>query len=59
MVNVLRYNVKNEVKRVKLTEHLAKYIDVMIIYEEIISDKNYEYLEVVKKNIRILFSLSK
>ncbi len=59
MVNVLRYNVKNEVKRVKLTKHLAKYIDVMIIYEAINSDKNYEYLEVVKKNIRIFFSLSK
>ena len=50
---------KNDLKRVKLTEHLAKYIDVMIIYEAIISDKNYEYLEVVKKNIRIFFSLSK
>jgi hypothetical protein len=32
---------------------------VMIIYEAIISDKNYEYLEVVKKNVRIFFSLSK
>ena len=50
---------KNDLKRVKLTEHLAKYIDVMIIYEAIISDKNYEYLEVVKKKVRIFFSLSK
>ncbi len=59
MVNVLRYNAKNDVKKVKLTEHLAKYIDVMVIYEAIISDKNYEYLEVVKKKVRIFFSLSK
>ena len=42
---------KNDLKRVKLTAHLAKYIDVMIIYEAIISDKNYEYLEVVKKKV--------
>ncbi len=59
MVNALIYNEKNDEKRVKLTAHLAKYIDVMIIYEAIVSDKNYEYLEVVKKKVRIFFSLSK